>query len=75
MISLRSRSSAGVVKLSAFAQSTGYLLSIPGPLLVGALHDAFGGWHVPLLLMTGLLLAQTLTGVLAGRDRVIEDGR
>lgn len=75
MISLRSRSSAGVVKLSAFAQSTGYLLSIPGPLLVGALHDAFGGWHVPLLLMTALLLAQTLTGVLAGRDRVIEDGR
>lgn len=75
MISLRSRSSAGVVKLSAFAQSTGYLLSIPGPLLVGALHDAFGGWHAPLLLMTGLLLAQTVTGVLAGRDRVIEDGR
>ncbi|SCK22009.1 MFS transporter, CP family, cyanate transporter [Streptomyces sp. WMMB 322] len=75
MISLRSRSSAGVVKLSAFAQSTGYLLSIPGPLLVGALRDAAGGWHAPLLLMTGLLLAQTVTGVLAGRDRVIEDGR
>nr|WP_245694567.1 MFS transporter [Streptomyces abyssalis] len=75
MISLRSRSSAGVVKLSAFAQSTGYLLSIPGPLLVGVLRDASGGWHVPLLLMAGLLLAQTLTGVLAGRDRVIEDGR
>jgi CP family cyanate transporter-like MFS transporter len=75
MIGLRSRSSAGVVKLSAFAQSTGYLLSVPGPLLVGALHDASGGWHVPLLLMTALLLAQTCTGVLAGRDRVVEDER
>ena len=75
MISLRSRSSAGVVKLSAFAQSMGYLLSIPGPLLVGALHDAAGGWHVPLLLMAVLVLAQTVAGVLAGRDRVIEDGR
>ncbi|WP_372498316.1 CynX/NimT family MFS transporter [Streptomyces marispadix] len=75
MIGLRSRTSAGVVKLSAFAQSTGYLLSIPGPLLVGVLHDAAGGWHVPLLLMTALLLAQTVTGVLAGRDRVIEDDR
>jgi MFS transporter, CP family, cyanate transporter len=75
MIGLRSRTSAGVVKLSAFAQSTGYLLSIPGPLLVGVLHDAAGGWHVPLLLMTVLLLAQTVTGVLAGRDRVIEDDR
>lgn len=75
MISLRSRSSAGVAKLSAFAQSTGYLLSIPGPLLVGVLHDAVGGWRAPLMLMTGLLLAQTVVGVLAGRDRVIEDGR
>ncbi|MFC4497228.1 CynX/NimT family MFS transporter [Streptomyces ovatisporus] len=75
MISLRSRSSAGVAQLSAFAQSTGYLLSIPGPLLVGVLHDVSGGWHVPLILMTALLLAQTAVGVLAGRDRVIEDGR
>jgi CP family cyanate transporter-like MFS transporter len=75
MIGLRSRSSAGVVKLSAFAQSTGYLISIPGPLLVGSLHDASGGWHVPLLLMAALLLAQTCTGVLAGRDRVVEDDR
>ncbi len=75
MISLKSRSSAGVVQLSAFAQSTGYLLSVPGPLLVGALHDVSGGWRVPLMLMAGLLLAQTVMGVLAGRDRVIEDGR
>ena len=40
MIGLRSRSSAGVAKLSAFAQSTGYMLAIPGPLLVGALLPA-----------------------------------
>lgn len=75
MIGMRSRSSAGVVKLSAFAQSTGYLISIPGPLLVGALRGAFGGWHAPLLLMTALLALQMVTGMLAGRDRVIEDGR
>ncbi|GAB2773874.1 CynX/NimT family MFS transporter [Streptomyces daliensis] len=75
MIGMRSRSSAGVVKLSAFAQSTGYLISIPGPLLVGALHDTSGGWHVPLLLMTVLMFGQIAMGVLAGRDRVIEDGR
>ncbi|GAA2081267.1 CynX/NimT family MFS transporter [Streptomyces albiaxialis] len=75
MIGMRSRSSAGVVKLSAFAQSTGYLISIPGPLLVGTLHDVSGGWKVPLLLMTGLMLGQMVMGVLAGRDRVIEDGR
>ncbi|WP_344569230.1 MFS transporter [Streptomyces axinellae] len=75
MIGMRSRSHSGVVKLSAFAQSTGYLISIPGPLLVGALHDFSGGWGVPLLLMAALMLAQMATGLLAGRDRVIEDGR
>ncbi|MEU3192841.1 MFS transporter [Streptomyces sp. NPDC006992] len=75
MIGMRSRSHSGVVKLSAFAQSTGYLLSIPGPLLVGSLHDVSGGWHAPLLLMAALMLAQMATGLLAGRDRVIEEGR
>ena len=75
MIGMRARSHAGVVQLSAFAQSTGYLFSIPGPLLVGALHGATGGWGVPLALMALLLLGQMASGVLAGRNRVIEDGR
>lgn len=75
MIGMRSRSSAGVVKLSAFAQSTGYLLAIPGPLLVGALQQHTGGWHASLALMTGLMLAQIAVGVVAGRDRCVEDGR
>jgi MFS transporter, CP family, cyanate transporter len=75
MIGMRSRTGTGVVKLSAFAQSTGYLLSIPGPLLVGALRQFTGGWHAPLLLMAGLMLAQISVGVLAGRDRCVEDGR
>ena len=51
MIGLRARSGAGVVRLSAFAQSTGYLLSIPGPLLVGALYQHTGGWTAPLALI------------------------
>ncbi|EST37788.1 hypothetical protein N566_11120 [Streptomycetaceae bacterium MP113-05] len=75
MIGMRSRTGAGVVKLSAFAQSTGYLLSIPGPLLVGALRQHSGGWHAPLLLMTCLMLAQIAVGTLAGRDRCVEDSR
>ncbi|WP_374705491.1 CynX/NimT family MFS transporter [Streptomyces sp. AJS327] len=73
LIGMRARTADGVVKLSAFAQSTGYLISVPGPLLVGALHDASGGWRVPLVLMTGLMLTQMAVGVLAGRDRVVED--
>ncbi|MFG2984577.1 CynX/NimT family MFS transporter [Streptomyces sp. NPDC048258] len=73
MIGLRTKSPAGVVKLSAFAQSTGYLISIPGPLVIGTLYQHSGGWDLPLALMAGLLVPQIALGVLAGRDRTIED--
>ncbi|MFD9381002.1 MFS transporter [Streptomyces sp. NPDC059999] len=73
MIGLRAKSPAGVVKLSAFAQSTGYLISIPGPLLIGTLYQHSGGWDLPLALMAALLVPQIALGVLAGRDRTIED--
>lgn len=74
MIGMRARTGAGVAKLSAFVQSTGYLISLPGPLLVGILHDASGSWTVPLLLMAGLLTLQMLIGIIAGRHRFVEDG-
>ncbi|MFE1764504.1 CynX/NimT family MFS transporter [Streptomyces angustmyceticus] len=73
MIGMRSTSSAGVVKLSAFVQSVGYLISIPGPLLVGTLYQHSGGWGLPIALMAGLMVPQIAVGVLAGRDRRIED--
>ncbi|MEU4359491.1 CynX/NimT family MFS transporter [Streptomyces virginiae] len=73
MIGLRAKSPAGVAKLSAFAQSTGYLISIPGPLVIGTLYQHGGGWDLPLALMAGLLVPQIALGVLAGRDRTIED--
>ncbi|MCY0941858.1 CynX/NimT family MFS transporter [Streptomyces antarcticus] len=73
LIGLRAKSPAGVVKLSAFAQSIGYLISIPGPLLIGTLYQHSGGWDLPLALMAGLLVPQMVLGVLAGRDRTIED--
>ncbi|WP_200423157.1 CynX/NimT family MFS transporter [Streptomyces sp. Y2F8-2] len=73
MVGMRARTGAGVAKLSAFAQSTGYLLSIPGPLLVGVLYQHSGGWGRPLALMAGLMIPQVAVGVLAGRDRIVED--
>ncbi|MGW7358744.1 CynX/NimT family MFS transporter [Streptomyces sp. NPDC054802] len=73
MIGMRSRTGAGVVRLSAFAQSTGYLISIPGPLLVGVLYQHSGGWDLPLALVAALLVPQIGVGLLAGRDRTIED--
>ncbi|NUU20369.1 MAG: MFS transporter [Streptomycetaceae bacterium] len=73
MIGLRARSAAGMVKLSAFAQSVGYLISIPGPLLVGVLYEACDGWGPPIMLMAALMVPQILIGIRAGRDRRIED--
>lgn len=73
MIGMRTRTGTGVVRLSAFAQSTGYLISIPGPTLVGALYDSSGGWGLPIALMAGLMVPQIVVGSLAGRDRTVED--
>ncbi|GAA2350930.1 CynX/NimT family MFS transporter [Streptomyces violaceusniger] len=73
MIGMRTRTNAGVVRLSAFAQSVGYLLSIPGPLLVGVLYQHSGGWGQPIALMAGFMVPQIVAGVLAGRDRYLED--
>jgi CP family cyanate transporter-like MFS transporter len=71
MIAMRGRDSATVVRLSGFAQSTGYLLSIPGPIVVGALYQQSGSWQVPLGLLAVLMVPQMIAGFLAGRDRQI----
>lgn len=73
MVGMRARTGAGVAQLSAFAQSTGYLISIPGPLLVGVLYQHSGGWGLPIALMAGLMVPQMIVGVVAGRDRTVED--
>lgn len=71
MIGLRGRDSETVIRLSAFAQSTGYLLSIPGPFLVGALYEHSGNWRAPLVFMALLMLPQLAAGAFAGRDRQV----
>ncbi|MDI3404945.1 CynX/NimT family MFS transporter [Streptomyces cavernicola] len=72
MVGMRAGTGAGVAKLSAFAQSTGYLLSIPGPLLIGVLYQHSGGWGLPIALMAGLMVPQIAVGILAGRNRTVE---
>ncbi|WP_420803395.1 CynX/NimT family MFS transporter [Streptomyces naphthomycinicus] len=73
MVGMRARSGPGVAQLSAFAQSTGYLISIPGPLLVGVLYQQSGGWGLPIALMAALMVPQMAVGFLAGRDRTVEE--
>ncbi|MFJ9777396.1 CynX/NimT family MFS transporter [Kitasatospora sp. NPDC101157] len=73
MIGLRARTAGGVAQLSAFAQGVGYLISIPGPILVGRIYQATGQWYGPLGFLALLLVPQMLFGLRAARARHIED--
>jgi CP family cyanate transporter-like MFS transporter len=67
----RSRDVAQTGRLSASAQSIGYLVAATGPLAVGLLHEATGGWTAGLVLLLVVVLAQAAVGVAAGRDRLV----
>lgn len=70
-IGLRTRNAQQAAALSGMAQCIGYLLAATGPMAMGALHDALGGWQIPLGLCAALALVGALMGLLAGRDRQI----
>jgi CP family cyanate transporter-like MFS transporter len=57
--------------LSGLAQSVGYLVAASGPLVVGLLHSATGGWSVPFGLMLVLAAVELGVGLLAGRPLVL----
>lgn len=71
MIGMRGRDGDTVARLSGFVQSFGYLLSIPGPVVVGVLYQHSGGWRTPLVFVMTLTVVQSGAGLLAGRDRQI----
>lgn len=72
-IGLRARTAEGTVALSAFAQSTGYLIAALGPLFVGVLYGATGGWTVPIGFLLSALAVQTCVGLVIAQPRYIED--
>lgn len=73
MIGLRARTAGGVAQLSAFAQGIGYLISIPGPILIGRIYQVTGEWYGPLGFLAVLLVPQMMFGLRAARARHIED--
>ena len=73
LIGLRSRTAGATAALSGFTQSTGYLMAVVGPFGVGTLHDATGGWTVPLLVLIALSLPMFFVGWYVGRPQAIED--
>lgn len=71
LIMLRAPDAEHAAELSSMAQTFGYLLAATGPLLVGVLHDATGGWTTPMTVMLALLVPTLLFGTLAGRPRLV----
>ncbi|WP_374945359.1 CynX/NimT family MFS transporter [Agreia sp.] len=60
-----SRSDDQARGMSAFVQGGGYLLAATGPSVVGAVHEATGGWSAPLIVVTASVLVLLVTGVTA----------
>ncbi|WP_246238681.1 CynX/NimT family MFS transporter [Acrocarpospora corrugata] len=73
LLPLRTCTPEGTAALSAFAQSTGYLVAGVGPLVVGLLYGATGGWTWPFVVLLVVVAGQLLSGWYAGADRVLED--
>jgi CP family cyanate transporter-like MFS transporter len=73
LIGLRARTPEGTAALSAFTQSTGYLIAAAGPFAVGLVHDASGGWTVPLVMLLALALPLFPIAAYVSRVRYVED--
>ncbi|POM26366.1 putative transporter YycB [Actinomadura rubteroloni] len=67
LLNLRSPSPAVAARLSGMAQTGGYLLAGFGPLAVGVLRDATGGWTVSLTLLLVLVVPEVVFGLVAAR--------
>jgi CP family cyanate transporter-like MFS transporter len=75
LVNLRSRTHSGAVALSGFVQSVGYLIVAIGPLAVGLLHDATGGWTVPLVFLLASVVPAAIAGLVVARPSYFEDER
>ncbi|WP_441247518.1 CynX/NimT family MFS transporter [Kitasatospora sp. McL0602] len=74
LLSLRSPDPSVAARLSGLAQTTGYLLAGVGPLTVGLVHTATGGWTAALLLLLALVVPETVSGLLAARPGFVHPG-
>ncbi|MFJ6212076.1 CynX/NimT family MFS transporter [Streptomyces sp. NPDC092296] len=70
-IVLRAGGAQVAAQLSGMTQTFGYLVAAAGPVTAGALHQATGGWRLPLGLMLALCAVAAVAGFGAGRDRVL----
>ena len=73
LITARSRDPRVTAQLSGFVQPVGYLLAGLGPLAVGALRAATGGWTLVLSLLVLSGVGLTVAGVRVARPVFVDD--
>ncbi|NYF97538.1 MFS transporter [Janibacter cremeus] len=73
LITARSRDPRVTAQLSGFVQPVGYLLAGFGPLAVGVLHAATGGWTLVLVLLMLSGLGITLAGLRVAKPVFVDD--
>jgi CP family cyanate transporter-like MFS transporter len=64
---LRADDAPHAAALSGMAQAVGYTLAALGPIVVGALHDATGGWTTPLVVLVALAVVNVAVALGASR--------
>ena len=72
LINVRTRSQRTSAALSGFAQGIGYGIGALGPLLVGVLHEATGGWTAPIIFLTAVAVVAVPFGVVLSHPRTVE---
>ncbi|UNU74222.1 MFS transporter [Moraxella nasovis] len=75
MFSLRTSSFETARDLSGMAQAVGYLIATLGPLLLGLLFEKMGDWHLPLMVLLGLMIVNIPMGFLAARSQKIDSAQ
>lgn len=73
LIGLRTSRPEATASLGAFVQSIGYLVAGSGPLLVGVMHGATGGWTGPFVLLFCAVAVMGVAGWFVAVPGDVED--
>lgn len=72
MFSLRTSNTENARDLSGMVQAVGYFIAMFGPLSMGWLHETFGDWQMPLMVLSVLMLINIPVGFLASADHKVD---
>ena len=64
---------ATVAALTAMSLCVGYMVAAVGPWLLGAVHDAAGGWTAALIVFAAISVLELAPGLPASRARTLEE--